>query len=116
MESCQASIKFLVDDPRYESEKPYHLFRPENEGGVRTNLLFHDQNDLPMRNARGFEDQFSLRKHGFQWMVRPSSVRALPTTDQFIQDVLAEAIEIIEREIPADKIIGYDCRVSLNYL
>ncbi|KAI0192131.1 hypothetical protein F4808DRAFT_443267 [Astrocystis sublimbata] len=113
MESCQASMKFIVDDPLHESEKPYLLYRPENEGGVRTNILFYYQ-DVPARNARGFEGQFSLAKHGFQWMSRPSSVRALPTTEQYIHDMLAESMKIIEKELPADKVIGYDCRLRRN--
>ncbi|KAK3358834.1 hypothetical protein B0T25DRAFT_77298 [Lasiosphaeria hispida] len=114
MEAHEAAIKFLADSPLYETQKPYQLYRSAQDGGDVSNLIFHEQKDVPVRNARGHEDQFKLSTHGFQWLKIPSRVQATPGTDVFIQEYLAESLELITKLMSPDKIIGYDCRTRKN--
>ncbi|KAK0710740.1 hypothetical protein B0H67DRAFT_264119 [Lasiosphaeris hirsuta] len=114
METHQAAIKFLADSPLYETQKPYQLYRSAQDGSDVSNLIFHEQRNVPIRNTRGHENQFKLSTHGFRWLKMPSRVQAAPGTDLYIQEYLAESLELVAKLMNPDKIIGYDCRTRKN--
>ena len=63
-----ARLWYLEPLQLYQTEKPYHINLPANAlgGHVQSNEVSREYAGMRIENLRGFENKFSLDKHGFQ--------------------------------------------------
>ena len=63
-----ARLWYLEPLQLYQTEKPYHINLPANAPGghVQSNEVSREYAGMRIENLRGFENKFSLNKHGFQ--------------------------------------------------
>lgn len=62
----QSSLYFLARQPTYKHEKVYEFdFDPPN-GFPRTNMVSEQHHNIPIRDIRGCEGDFTFHKNGFQ--------------------------------------------------
>ncbi|KAK0744331.1 hypothetical protein B0T21DRAFT_389709 [Apiosordaria backusii] len=62
-----ANVYYLKPDPLYDEEKPYSLASHPPPGIKKTNIV-NSPTPTIVRNARGFEKNFFLYTHGFEWL------------------------------------------------
>ncbi|VUC32119.1 unnamed protein product [Clonostachys rosea] len=90
------SLGFLADLKRYLTEKPYFLkgTKDRPDDFTLTNILTDLYTNVPVINARGFEDTFLLDTHGFQLFRHSTSM----SNDDFDNDDKLEQVYFSEME------------------
>lgn len=113
-----ASFTFLSDLPLYQTEKPYTVYGQAPPQLRPSNCEFTTVAGITVENIRGKEQEFSLSRDGFQYILAPSALS--PEISDFLhQDALSEKAKayltettsIAKKFLIAEKAICFDWRV-----
>lgn len=107
-----ASMRFIADLPKYETEKPYNCRGKDVANGEISNLVFDTRSDIPVHDVRGHEHEFSLQKQGFMFVNHESKVRKDIGSVDFVYEYLGETINLVKQKLNAEKVVCYDLRVG----
>ncbi|OCL09233.1 hypothetical protein AOQ84DRAFT_404936 [Glonium stellatum] len=118
-----ATLKFLSDLPLYDLEKPYELCGfPEVPQSDRSNCQFTDHNNIKLEDVRGQENKYSINDYGFAFVNHTSSLDLKAQyfehqnrNDAVVNTYLKECIELVKREIGADRVVCIDWRLRRNF-
>ena len=121
--SMLATLKFLSDLPLYDLEKPYELCGfPEVPQSNRTNFQFTNHNNTKLEDVRGQEKQYSIDRHGFAFVSHASSLdlksqyfEHQTRNEAVVNKYLQECIELVKREMRANRVVCIDWRVRQRY-
>jgi hypothetical protein len=115
MAPVTAQLGFIRPLDVYAKEKPYWLFigRPEHMPNLDlTNVKTDAVTGIPLRDVRGHEAEYSLDKHGFQYIKHHQTFDAFDDEQRIIDEYLPQVERTIRDSIPyAEKIFVYDWRV-----
>ncbi len=100
-------------------EKPYELhLAAVPEGLSRTNLELREHSGIPLIDVRGNERQYTLEKHGFEYLKLRTSTLALPLmahvtdmNDPSVEKFLQEFISLVKRRLNCERALLFDWRV-----
>ncbi|KAI0868905.1 hypothetical protein GGS24DRAFT_512672 [Hypoxylon argillaceum] len=113
-----ASFTFLSDLPLYQTEKPYTVYGQAPPQLRPSNCEFTTVAGITVENIRGKEQEFSLSRDGFQYILAPSALS--PEISDFLhQDALSEKAKayltettsIAKKFLIAEKAICFDWRI-----
>lgn len=116
-----ATLRYLSDLPRYESEKPYELWLSAEdlaEANVpSTNCEFEERPGINIRDVRTSTAKFAFDTTGFKFVLDPltldhHSPESLWKQDASLKEYLEHIIALVKREFGAEKVICFDWRVQ----
>ena len=117
----KATLRYLSDLPRYESEKPYELWLPAEdlaEANVpSTNCEFEEKPGINIRDVRTSTAEFAFDTTGFKFVLDPltldrHSPESLWKQDASLKEYLEHIITLVKQEFGAVKVICFDWRVQ----
>lgn len=115
----ESNLRYLSDDDRYSSEKPYYFAGPliPAEEHLRTNLSCTDAK-VPIMDLRGYEHKISIEKQGFEFMNRQSNVHFIRGIDEpaKIHDYISETVALVKERLGAEDCVCYSYRVQYTDL
>lgn len=114
MDPINTSIEYLVDDPRFRTERPFAIhvdpsgeFNPENSN---LNTVIWDEKPVTIYDVRHLKE-VALEKQGFQNV----ACKFTPLQEALLHDEVVryqiETERFLETLLGAEKVICYDCRV-----
>ena len=118
--SVVASLKFIEWQSLYEKEKPFQVFLnlpPDATDKRTTNLVFEDI-FVEVTNVRSSEDNFSLDRNGFEYLVFPTQVKDFDARQTVEEYYLPEVESMLRQNLGSTdiEIFFFDWRVRLLIL
>lgn len=107
--------RFIIDSNRYQAEKPYYLAGPLDAAHehLRTNTVFQTRS-VQFRDLRGNEDFFSLKTHGFQYMVddRADADRLARLDKTNVDEYAENTLQLMKRMFGTESCFMYAFKVG----
>ncbi len=116
----KATLSYLLDHPKYDQEKPYELWLPEEElAGAdlpSTNCEFEERSDITIQDVRTSNLSFAFDTTGFKFVSDPLDedyhcAGLLFKKDSTLERYLKQTVGLIKREFGTEKVICFDWRV-----
>ncbi len=114
-----ATLNFITDLDRYETEKPYFLNIVGHKSlptVLQTNLEYTPHDGVEIEDIRGPKSEsFSLEENSFKFL-KYEAVSSLEDGDAAVEAYCDEIVRLVAKECNAAHAICYDYRVSSIYL
>ncbi|KAH7416712.1 hypothetical protein BKA64DRAFT_273918 [Cadophora sp. MPI-SDFR-AT-0126] len=124
MPDIQTSLEYLKDLPLYGLEKPYYCLQPADDGldpdeGGCHNLEFEIHTNIPIKDIRGYEDEYRLEDCGFEVLSYTSEVPNLESVDEIespevIAQYRADTERLLRAKLGACFVRCYDSILRKN--
>jgi hypothetical protein len=117
MPTISATIDFLADLPRYETEKPY-FYLPGKDEDIDpedprlNNLEFKSHHDIEVKDIRE-HPELELTKCGFAVVNHESSVNSFNLLTD-VETYKSETQELLKNYFSADRVLTYEVRLRKN--
>jgi hypothetical protein len=113
-----AEFSYIQKSPHHNLEKPYYYSGPlpGDQGHLRTNIGFITHGKIPAYDLRGYEGLTSLDRHGFEFRVVPTTTsisEPVDREDKIAEEYMEEVAAWLKKEMQAELVLCYNCRVSL---
>ena len=106
------TIDYISDLPKYKIEKPYRLIGGKTVQDLpETNIVFAPHDGIRVEDIRGTESLYNLERNKFQLCQWPWHID-LAKASESSQVYSVEMALAVQKEVGAEKVIAYDCRVS----
>jgi hypothetical protein len=122
LDTTTAVFRYLTDDPKYETEKPYDVVFDIDDTNSKTNCDFTSLSNVPVVDARQQVEQLSLDTNGFVFLHRPSktdleSLRAevAKSHPEIVDAYLQEVMALVKNEFGAEVVVCFDWRVLIYF-
>lgn len=106
-QDLEASLYFLSRHPLYKSQKPY-ILKYASENLPVSNYITEKVENVPIRDLRGIEDEFTFSKHGFAILNLESTL----DYDGFQDE--STILDVYFKEV-ADALLSYTQGASIHF-
>ncbi|KAM0801936.1 hypothetical protein BDR22DRAFT_845712 [Usnea florida] len=117
----KATLRYLSNLSRYESEKPYELWLPAEQLAVAgvsfTNCEFEERSDITIQDVRSSNALFAFDTTGFKFVSDPLTFDCpdlLFKQDTSLKEYLEHTIALVKQEFEAEKVICFDWRYRVS--
>lgn len=106
-----ATLRYLVNSPRYATEQPYRLIEvPPTPEVPLTNMEFETHSDVPITNIREAQGSLSIEDNAFQLYEIPSSI-SIDATYGEVESYCKSMADFIQAELGALRVFIFEFRV-----
>lgn len=110
----RGTIRFLADDPLYDSEKPFGVTLPadyEAKEGDRLTNLHLDERVLDIHDMRPLRGQFTLDTAGFT-LIDKTFLNADIESNEALEGYQRETEEMLQQLLKPEYLLCWNARVS----
>lgn len=113
--ALRSGFTYLADSALYLKEKPCYYAGPldPQQEHLRTNLLYHRQEDIVIPDLRVQEHRLTLDNDDFEFRrnVRLAEIDLSQRKDQAVKQYIEESVHWLKDVLTAELVVCYDYRV-----
>jgi hypothetical protein len=115
MEPIETTIEFIVDDPRFQKERPFAVHVGPNDKyspvDPKLSTIKWENRPITIHDMRSLKD-VTLGKYGFQsFPCEFSALSVNDITEKRVEQYQVETEKFLKEVLKAEKVICYDYRV-----
>jgi len=108
----RATLRYLVNHPKYITEKPYRLVEVSPTSEVpSTNMEFVTHSKIEIKDIRNQQNSTSIETHGFQLYEAPSNI-SMDSDYRQVELYCKSMADFVKAELGALEVFVFEFRVS----